>query len=277
MSITGNFARGTRCCGVTSVDFGLYSRMVGGGNSGSRPSAGRGRICPGAWVCCASGADSESATHAAASTNRDLHMSVNRFYAEENFAASRKPNSVSPRALSGDRQMTIIPLAPSSLADSSDRPGDFGRAVLTASPYLVLLRAGFCLPPMLPPARCALTAPFHPYPSARAANSRPSSLHGRYIFCATFLRVALTGRYPAHCPAEFGLSSHAPLRARGRSSGSLRSVDCTARLKPALHRVRHRGATSAHSSATPERLIRRFPARSDTARVSCTDCCAACR
>src|SRR6478736_2602877 len=33
-------------------------------------------------------------------------------------------------------------------------------------PYLVLLRAGFCLPPVLPRARCALTAPFHPYPSA---------------------------------------------------------------------------------------------------------------
>ena len=31
-------------------------------------------------------------------------------------------------------------------------------------PYLVLLRAGFCLPPALPSARCALTAPFHPYP-----------------------------------------------------------------------------------------------------------------
>src|SRR3954454_4866892 len=30
---------------------------------------------------------------------------------------------------------------------------------------------------------------------------------GRYIFCATFLRVAPTGRYPAHCPTEFGLSS----------------------------------------------------------------------
>jgi hypothetical protein len=29
----------------------------------------------------------------------------------------------------------------------------------------------------------------------------------RYIFCATFLQVALTGDYPAHCPAEFGLSS----------------------------------------------------------------------
>src|SRR5713226_2249582 len=29
----------------------------------------------------------------------------------------------------------------------------------------------------------------------------------RYIFCATILQVTLTGRYPAHCPAEFGLSS----------------------------------------------------------------------
>src|SRR5215467_16049683 len=33
-------------------------------------------------------------------------------------------------------------------------------------PYLVLLRAGFCLPRVLPHARCALTAPFHPYLSA---------------------------------------------------------------------------------------------------------------
>src|SRR5271166_636580 len=31
-------------------------------------------------------------------------------------------------------------------------------------PYLVLLRVGFTLPPTLPPERCALTAPFHPYP-----------------------------------------------------------------------------------------------------------------
>src|SRR5262249_9534972 len=46
---------------------------------------------------------------------------------------------------------------------------------------------------------------------------------GRYVFCATVLRVAPTGCYPAHCPAEFGLSSR--LRASrdgGRSSGSLR-------------------------------------------------------
>jgi hypothetical protein len=30
-------------------------------------------------------------------------------------------------------------------------------------PYLVLLQVGFAVPQMLPPARCALTAPFHPY------------------------------------------------------------------------------------------------------------------
>src|SRR5437764_13930929 len=66
--------------------------------------------------------------------------------------------------------MTIIPLAPPSLAGSSNRPGSIGRAVLP--PYLALLRAGFCLPPMLPPARCALTAPFHPYPPPLAAGFR---------------------------------------------------------------------------------------------------------
>src|SRR2546430_1158573 len=32
-----------------------------------------------------------------------------------------------------------------------------------ALPYLVLLRAGFCLPSALRQTRCALTAPFHPY------------------------------------------------------------------------------------------------------------------
>jgi hypothetical protein len=87
---------------------------------------------------------------------------------------------------------------------------------------LVLLRAGFCLPPALPPARCALTAPFHPYLSTRpfavrSRRTRQSSgcmerapegqVEGRYIFCATVRQVALPGCYPAHCPSEFGLSS----------------------------------------------------------------------
>ncbi len=34
-------------------------------------------------------------------------------------------------------------------------------------PYSVLLPAGLAVPPTLPPARCALTAPFHPYLQAK--------------------------------------------------------------------------------------------------------------
>jgi hypothetical protein len=47
---------------------------------------------------------------------------------------------------------------------------------------------------------------FSPLP----ALARDVCVGGRYIFCATFLQVTLTGRYPAHCPAEFGLSSPFP-------------------------------------------------------------------
>ena len=43
--------------------------------------------------------------------------------------------------------------------------------------------------------------------TCRASPLSETRRRGRYIFCATFLQVALTGRYPAHCPAEFGLSS----------------------------------------------------------------------
>ena len=48
----------------------------------------------------------------------------------------------------------------------------------------VLLQMGFTQPSMSPYQRWALTSPFHPYLTA-------------VIFCCTFLKVALTGRYPA--------------------------------------------------------------------------------
>ena len=84
-------------------------------------------------------------------------------------AVNRKPNSVPALAarLSALRYgvVTIIPLAPPLLTGSSGLPGSFERAVSGhALPYLALLRAGFCLPPVLPRARCALTAPFHHCP-----------------------------------------------------------------------------------------------------------------
>jgi len=65
---------------------------------------------------------------------------------------------------------TTIHLGCMSPCTSSDLPGNsVGHALPCEhgpSPYLVLLRVGFTLPPLLPAARCALTAPFHPYPLA---------------------------------------------------------------------------------------------------------------
>ena len=95
------------------------------------------------------------------------------------------------RALRPLRRMTIIPLAPSSLTGSSNLPGGFGRAVLETPPYLALLRAGFCLPPVLPRARCALTAPFHPYPLPTRARLRSASLRRAVYFLCHF---------PSGCP-----------------------------------------------------------------------------
>jgi hypothetical protein len=84
----------------------------------------------------------------------------------------------------------VIPLgAASPRTLISDLPGGFGTCLNRLSrigpirpaarfyrhwrvpPYLVLLRVGFTLPPALQPERCALTAPFHPYPGAKRASS----------------------------------------------------------------------------------------------------------
>jgi len=65
-----------------------------------------------------------------------------------------------------------------------------------------LLRVGFAARPLLPEARCALTAPFHPYLCARRR-------HRRSALCGTFRHrpKPAPGRYPAPCPAKLGLSS----------------------------------------------------------------------
>src|SRR5664280_1706589 len=49
-------------------------------------------------------------------------------------------------------------------------------------PYLVLLRVGFAMRRVSLRVRCALTAPFHPYPSCDR----------RYLLCGTFRRTPLT-------------------------------------------------------------------------------------
>ncbi len=80
-----------------------------------------------------------------------------------------KPGSVPhPGAMPG--AVMAIPLGRSSPSASCDRPerrregspGIFGSLRDACRSYLVLLPVGFSLPPPLPAARCALTAPFHP-------------------------------------------------------------------------------------------------------------------
>jgi len=66
--------------------------------------------------------------------------------------------------------VTAIPLGRRLPGASSNLPGrpdpDIDPEPACAAsrrPYSVLLPVGFAVPPTLPPTRCALTAPFHPY------------------------------------------------------------------------------------------------------------------
>ncbi len=80
-------------------------------------------------------------------------------------------------------------------------------------PYSVLLPVGFAVPPLLPEARCALTAPFRPYCIEKQW----------YDFCGTFPEVTFAGGYPA--PFLAGARTFLPqavtrLAAVARPSGS---------------------------------------------------------
>src|SRR5262245_64936185 len=81
-------------------------------------------------------------------------------------------------------------------------------------PYLVLLHAGFCLPPALPSARCALTAPFHPYP-AFALSGFGEAVCFLCHFPSGFPARALPGALPCGVrtflpPPSFGLRRGKP-------------------------------------------------------------------
>jgi hypothetical protein len=107
------------------------------------------------------------------------------------------------------------------------------------------------------------------------------SLARRYVFCATVLQVTLTGRYPAHCPTEFGLSSppsrfRAPTR---RPSALLRRIDSNlirGASPPPVARLAGPRTAMLGRRALPA-ASRLIPVKSDTARASCRGCCAACR
>src|ERR671911_2792084 len=167
--MTGYFARGTGWAGTTSVDFGLYSRIE--------------------RSCATTAADAASAAAPARRRDRrrpargmmppgyDMSQCRSRTVSRILSAFRRDDHSSSPVITGGVKRPTP--------RVRTGRP--------QTPPYLVLLRAGFCLPPVLPRARCALTAPFHPYPPT------PLRASAGGIFSVPLIRqVALPGRYPAH-------------------------------------------------------------------------------
>ena len=125
------------------------------------------------------------------------------------------------------------------------------RSLSCMSPYLVLLRVGFTLPPTLPSARCALTAPFHPYRIAPKAMSAVSFL---WHFPWTRAPQALPGTLP--CGARTFL--HAPIpdtlpraRCTRRSQRGGRVGDgCAATVRPTLPRTVYHCGSSPFRAAS---------------------------
>ncbi len=112
----------------------------------------------------------------------------------------------------------IIPLGRASPHASSDRT----RRHRASNPYPTFTHMGkgwdrlpiwSCSGWGLPSSRCrhrdwcALTAPFHPYQHTQCSGMPFHTGTWRSVLCGTFLRVTPTGRYPAPCSMEPGLSS----------------------------------------------------------------------
>jgi hypothetical protein len=128
----------------------------------------------------------------------------------------------------GPAYVTAIPLGRRLPGASSNLPGQQGLDIdpeavracaLTASrcPYSVLLPVGFTLPPALPPARCALTAPFHPYRGLVRNAPR------RFVLCGTVPRLAPAGRYPA--PFVHGARTFLPGGLSAITAAAVRPTD----------------------------------------------------
>jgi hypothetical protein len=116
------------------------------------------------------------------------------------------------------------------------------------SAYLALLPVGFAMPPESPPARCALTAPFHPYPS--------KLLSGRFSFCwrAPFKPAASSSRIsPASPRRRSGRHAlgHETRRRRSAAHQSARARRSGHRSLRAGRRVRHRRCSRC--STTPKK------------------------
>ena len=137
--------------------------------------------------------------------------------------------------------VTAIPLGRRLPGASSNQPGRPDqtrsrsasrlRAKPSRRPYSVLLPVGFAVPPALPPARCALTAPFHPYrvpptPSPKRGRVRwGRAVCSLWHFPWTSARRTLSGTvcpwspdFPPRRPLGFAGAAARPTDERGMGS-----------------------------------------------------------
>ncbi len=101
-------------------------------------------------------------------SSRDISFTYNGRAEIGRFEEKKRQMACKPGSVPGKPQETAIHLGRSLPNVSRDRPGQqAGNSPAPpkwrSCPYLVLLRVGFTVPPLLPTTRCALTAPFHPY------------------------------------------------------------------------------------------------------------------
>ena len=121
--------------------------------------------------------------------------------------------------------------------------------------YFALHRTGFFVPPASPPARWALTPPFHPCSSA-ISNVKPEAAVGRFILCDTFRRCGLTrsartclAARAESCPMVSGLSSPFVWRGVTRAVGIKERSDCPA---PKPRAREYSGGGRKQARALPE-------------------------
>ncbi len=164
-----------------------------------------------------------------------------------------KPGSVGPVRPCGLADVTAIPLGRSLPTASSNQPGWRDRKTGPSPcglhhPYSVLLPAGLAMPLPLPAARCALTAPFHPYPE-RGPDRDPAQVQGGLLSVALSLGSPPPDVIRRRVSMEPGLSSARTRRPSSRLAwpgiwGSRRRVNREPLTFPAnaSHCVCPRGA-----------------------------------
>ncbi len=116
-----------------------------------------------------------------------------------------KPGSVSGRPRVAGARMATIHLGPPLPTASCDQPGRRPGGGAMCRPYSILLPVGFAMPAPLPGRRCALTAPFHPYPRVPGRTCA-----GGLLSVALSLKSPSPGVTRHRASVEPGLSSPPP-------------------------------------------------------------------